>query len=256
MTQFLPDNYFTPPLIGTDIRQDGIDPTEILNYLFKKSFGIPNGKAYYTYNNEFTTYNSTPSIKNKYIYSQKIPNTIVKPTIINNSLDPTDNNFNEDSNWSNIGYPNAYTGGYTNALGQKYVSNIYPYLAYYNNVKMISTGYPNTTTPIAPSFMVGNIVRGVVTCLSTDIIPYFYGDATSPNNYKIKLTDDSDPPNELIFGEPTSGSWIMDTDSGVLTFYDDITTGLTVNNANPPRISYWRYEGLTGNANIVEVFDA
>jgi hypothetical protein len=261
MTSFLPSNYFTSPLIGTDIRQDGINPTEILNYLFKKSFGIPNGKAYFTYNREFPDYNSTPSVKNDKIYSQKIPNTITKPTITNNSLDLNDTNFIEDSNWINIGYASEYIGGYNNALGQKYISKIYPYLTYYNNVKMVTTGYPiapngyynGLQAPKAPSFIVGsNTTPQQTICLSTNIIPYFYGDATS---YNITLKDNTST--TLLFGDPESGSWIMDTDSGVLTFYDDVRLeNITVDAENPPRISYWRYEGLTGNANIVEVFDA
>jgi hypothetical protein len=119
---------------------------------------------------------------------------------------------------------------------------------------MITTGYniEIPPLPVAPSFIVGKNTSPPVVCLSTDIIPHYYGDGTS---YNITLSDDTISRTPLFFGDEDSGSWIMDTDSGVLTFYNNVTS-TTIDNVNPPRISYWRYEGLTGNANIVEVFDA
>ena len=228
----LPNNYFQEPLVGpgaTGWRNDGVDPTEILNYLFKKSFGIPNAQSYYDYANDFSgSYNSTQSIKNNYIYSQKIPN----------SKDLSDLIFI--NNWLNLGHQ---TNGDVpdTTYGYKYISSNYPYLAYYSNVLM------KTTNPTSPSlsFMVGNAPDNVT---SKNMIPYFYGDGTS---YNIQLYDYNGT-NSLIFGDQNAGSWIMDTDSGILTFYDDVT-GATVNADNPPRITFWRYEGLTGNSGIVNV---
>jgi hypothetical protein len=211
----LQPNYSNFPLVGSDgIRNDSINPTEILNYLFKKSFGFPNTSLYDAYNNEAVgSFNSTPYIINKNLYSQPIPN--IAPTDLSNDL-----------TWTN---------------GTRSISSNYPYLARYENVLM------QVNIGTYPSFYVednnGN--------KHTKIIPMFFDPDQS---YIISLSTTNNV--GLDFGQISSGSWIMDTDSGVLTFYDDVTIGEGVSSTNPPRISYWRYEGLTGNANIVEVFDA
>lgn len=219
----LPDNYFNAPLVGNSYRADGVDPTEILNYLFKKSFGIPNTQVYNAYYGDNpATFNSIPSVKTEKIYSQKIPFTA-----------PTD--MVEDTNWNTLGFG-----------GTKLISSSIPYLANYQNVNMTYI-----TGTYFPSFSVGQVTYPVA-IYSTNTIPFYYGDGAS---YNITITASNETP--LDWGSKNAGSWIMDTDSGVLTFYDDVTiTDVTVSAANPPKISFWRYEGLTGNANIVEVFDA
>lgn len=207
----LPPNFSIYPLVGdSGQRADGVDPQEILNYLFKKSFGIPNTRQYITYANELYSYNSTQNLLNTNIYSQFIPYNA-----------PSD--LNQDS-----------------ILNYKYTSQSFPYIAYYSNVIMNSI---NNT-----SF---NVIHNSI-LISNKCIPYFFGDPET-TSYKIIVTTNTNT--ELFFGSIPHGSWIMDTDSGVLTFYDDVSIDI-VNSAYPPRISYWRYEGLTGNANIVEVFDA
>lgn len=214
----LPPNFDAYPLVGPDQitpnkRQDGVDPSEILNYLFKKSFGIPNTIPYSDYANDSAgAFNSTPAIKNKYIYAQPIPDTA-----------PSD--LTTDGSWT---------------VGTRQTSTSYPYLVYYTNVPMTSINGNQ-------SFACYD-TNGIL--FSNNGIPYFYGDGSS---YNIILT--ANDTTILYFGQISYGSWLMDTDSGVLTFYDDVTAA-TVDAANPPIISFWRYEGLTGNANIVEVFDA
>jgi len=217
----LPNNFLTEPLVGPGVngwRSDGVDPTEMINYLFKKSFGIPNAQAYKTYRFDFSgTYNSTQTIKNNFIYAQYIPDTAPSDTI-------------EDTSWS---IPQS----------SRYISQSYPYLVNYRDILMTGLNSDN------PSFVCKNSDD---TLISNNTIPYYYGDHSS---YNIILKGNN---NTLLnFGLLSAGSWIMDTDSGILTFYDDVDpTIATVNKDTPPRISYWRYEGLTGNANIVEVFDA
>jgi hypothetical protein len=80
-------------------------------------------------------------------------------------------------------------------------------------------------------------------------IPYTFGDFSfRPILYN------SDGIIEFLFGNSNYGSWLLDADSGVLTFYDRINfTDLAVSELNPPRITFWRYEGLTGNSGIVNV---
>jgi len=224
-------NFFTSPLIGTNVLSDGVDPTEILNFLFKKSFGIANSKPYWDYSDETVGFNSTPFTNLNSLYSQKIPITI-------NELNP----LVKIDNWVN---PNGRGG-------EKWISSNFPYISNYRLIDMTPcvgnqfsntffcgvTYYDSTGNPAYSNF-------------STNSIPNNYGDGISFKH--LVYSSNGSPLSSQNNG--TGGSWILDTDSGVLTFYDAVI-GRSVNNENPPRITYWRYEGLTGNANIVEVFDA
>ena len=231
----LPNNFFTSPLIGTNVLSDGVDPTEILNFLFKKSFGIANTKSYYDYNSETGGFYSTPFTNLNSLYSQKIPTSV-------SDIFP----LNKITDWIN---PN---GG-----GEKWVSSNFPYIIYYSSIVMrpcIGSQFSNTF--YCGSSFTNSVGDLAYSNFSKNAIPNNYGDGIPFDNISFRhfvySSDGTELPSE---NNGTGGSWILDTDSGVLTFYDAVTARL-VNNANPPRISYWRYEGLTGNANIVEVFDA
>jgi len=95
--------------------------------------------------------------------------------------------------------------------------------------------------------------------LTRNAINYYYGakGQGQTNTYAIGLTDINGV--SLQFGTVDAGSWLLDCDSGILTFYDDINstnTGATVDaDLNPPRISFWRYEGLIGNNTVMNVQD-
>lgn len=67
-----------------------------------------------------------------------------------------------------------------------------------------------------------------------DSVPFNYGDGS----YLIYLYRGDH--SVIPFGE---GNWILDTDSGVLTFYTSITG---VSETNPPLISFYRYVGAKG----------
>jgi len=225
-------NFFTSPLIGTNILSDGVNPTEILNFLFKKSFGIANSKPYWDYSDETVGFNSTPFTNLNSLYSQKIP------TI--NELIPL---IKIDS-WVN---PNG--GG-----GEKWISSNFPYISYYSSIVM----NPCLQNQFSNTFFCGtkyfdSLNNRAYSNFSTNAIPNNYGDGISFNHLVYSFNE------TRLFSENngTGGSWILDTDSGILTFYDVVRIpGIRVDVNNPPRITYWRYEGLTGNANIVEVFDA
>jgi len=224
----LTSNYFSYPLIGPtsnyqDYLADGINPTEILNYLFKKSFGFPNTNPYNNYNNDRPSlFNSEKNMPNNNIYGQFIP-------FASSSLYP----LIQDTSWKNPGYLLDDT------TGVKYISSNYPYIAYYSNVKMTRAGITSN------SFFCGTFENN----FSKNSIPYTFGDLTfSPKLYN------STGSQLFIFGNSNYGSWLLDADSGVLTFYDRINLSqFAVSLLNPPRITFWRYEGLTGNSGIVNV---
>jgi hypothetical protein len=86
------------------------------------------------------------------------------------------------------------------------------------------------------------------TNFSKNSIPYTFGDLTFAPVIKDVNGISFD------FGDSNYGSWLLDADSGVLTFYDRINLAqYAVDADNPPRITFWRYEGLTGNSGIVNV---
>lgn len=68
-------------------------------------------------------------------------------------------------------------------------------------------------------------------------IPFNYGDGSS-YFYSLYASDSTTP---IYFGD---GDWIVDVESGVLTFYS--TPSVTVDYSNPPYITFYQYVGTTG----------
>ena len=237
------------PLIGSNIpnaiftiqrRNDGINATEMLNYMFKKQFGIPNALPYINYAYDeptiITAINNSTLDKQ---YSQNIP-----------YLPPTDKI--EDSNFN--------TNEIYNSESKRFISQKYPYMVYYENITMTQL------SDIA--FYVGydddNNDTVIRINLSQKAISQFYGrDANFDDGdlyygqLKVygKISNTTNY-SELSFGIKESGNWLLDCDTGILTFYDNIgKTNIIVNGNNPPRISFWRYEGLIGNNTVMSVAD-
>jgi hypothetical protein len=73
-----------------------------------------------------------------------------------------------------------------------------------------------------------------------DIIPFNYG----YGNYTYRIKDVNE--SSLDFGV---GQWLVDTEAGILTFYDIPSinqANRVVNKDNPPKISFYRYVGRKG----------
>jgi hypothetical protein len=230
MTTLSP-NYYAYPLMGTNCNADGINPTEIINYLFKKQLGFANTNKIAIYNAESTLYNSYNPTTTNLLFSQFIP-----------PIPPRDL----------IEVPFCNVNTLARISGQaKYISSNYPYLGFYSNVFM------NRTTP-APtnsnSFTICNNTNNTFSnFLTTNAVPYSYGIG---NSYKNAIRITSSNLSNLSFSGSNDGAWIFDTDSGVLTFYDTPSrTGVFINATTPPRISFWRYEGLIGNNAIMNIAD-
>jgi len=230
------------PLINTNAsnsyRGDGVNITEIVNFIFKKQFGIANTSPYATYNNEYSLTSFTNSTKDRQ-FSQTIPfeypiDIYEDYTFRNNML-----NYNNDNNQG------------------RYISSNYPYLVFYSNIIMSAIDEGLNVSFIAKNYNSTNNI------ISQNAVSYYYSRKTpSISEYSTNLYDnafkifDFTSLTELPFGNPSYGSWLFDSDSGVLTFYDDVDQTLaTVNAQNPPRISFWRYEGLIGNNTIMNVVE-
>lgn len=222
----LQPNFFEYPLIDTTTGRsaDGIDPTEMLNYFFKKSIGIVNAKPYNKYNSDLFNLTSafTNSFQNQQ-YSQYIP--LAPPVDITADLN--------------------FTPFYSGDIQKKYYSLQYPYLVYYQNIIMT-----NVTTDYDYSFY----IKSNDTIITQNAIPILYGMNTSNFNtgstyFNATKVYNNDLSFEVVFGY--NGDWLFDTDSGIITFYD--TPPYDIGRDSPPRISFWRYEGLIGNSSIVNI---
>jgi len=55
----------------------------------------------------------------------------------------------------------------------------------------------------------------------------------------------NDGTTEVPFG-PSGGSWYIDHNTGILTFHDFDTVSSYINTNNPPKITFYRYEGTFG----------
>lgn len=227
----LASNFFAYPLVGSSgCNTDGVDPMEMLNFLFKKQFGFPNTKPYIKYNNERTINNFKPSTKNLQ-YSQIIP-----------SYPPND--LYLDTTFSN------YYSGINQA---RFVSSNYPYIAFYSTLIM---GNASTDSTASNAWWISNPNATLIFTQNAISPTYGINPTQSPfSNYFGTTKVYTNTGTQLSFTTNAGGSWLFDTDSGVLTFYDIPTTGGGVSVANPPRISFWRYEGLIGNNAIMNIQD-
>jgi len=235
-------NFFEYPLIGNDDNgelnpnADGVGPTEMINYMFKKQFGIPNAFPYEPYYGDVQL--RVSGLNNSTLdkqYSQFIP---YNP--------PTDK-------YEDFSFNNRHGG-------KRYISSQYPYMIYYENLAMrtVATG---TNNAFCVADMKGDFIDNDTILTRNAISPYYGNDPTFTTSYKeqlyiyIRNTDNTQA--LALFGSINEGSWLFDVDTGIVTFYDSINSESyqQLTNANPPRISFWRYEGLIGNNTIMEVKD-
>lgn len=231
-------------------RGDGVDPTEILNYMFKKQFGIPNASPYSTYSTESVAQSSFQNSTTDRQFSQYIPFQC-----------PTD--IYEDTDFrNNIVFNGILVDDSPDYNQARYISSNYPYLAFYSNVIMLSIVSGSQLAFYVQDENYNILTQNAISLFYSQKNTKIYGELNVDANgnilsyqNQIKLTDITGN-NNLQFGYKLAGSWLFDTDSGIVTFYDDVDQSVaTVNADNPPRISFWRYEGLIGNNTIMNVAD-
>ena len=228
--------------IGTSgVRYDTINIPEMMYLLTKKAFGIPNTIPDLIYSSEFKPDiqskipNSFPNIYQKKIFSQIIPQS--NPMALDSIFQPQ--NAILDTRWSNFNYPSFYNAPvYTDDLSKRYFSKTHPYICYYSNLLLSPidhlTRYSTTLYRDCPTYVHPLLVNSIS----------FRHDFT----YFIQLyQSDGITPIEDYDGFP-----LIDNDAGTVVFYDSNTQTTQVNSANPPRISFYRYEGLFGEASILE----
>lgn len=104
-----------------------------------------------------------------------------------------------------------------------------------------------TTAPVLSSSVASGVVQywqditlgsapgttnAFTSSLLIDAIPFNFGDGTS-YNYTLKDSTNA----SIAFGQ---GDWIVDTDSGLVTFYSTVPANM------PPKISFYKYVGAKG----------
>ena len=194
---------------------DDIAVKDKVDYLFKKSFNMPfTDKSSRFFQEKY--YGAKPNVLASQIWneSDQIPSSA--PTDLVNLTD-SDNGDDNNSIINNF-------GGKTSSTNNKVKKYIKIQLESANVINDYSFKSPDHGTH-------GNILKNVIP---------FNHDAYGSYFYKLYKNN----------GDPISfdyGDWILDPDSGVLTFYNlDETTSIDKN--NPPKITFYRYIGSTGLA--------
>jgi len=236
------DYIFKGNTIGPNgIYDDGQNIPELLYAVQKKNLGVANvviDASYLSINYGGNYASSAPNAfirtHQNNLYAQYVPlqNPINAINIDDNNFIIVDSKTIQKVNWSNYGY---FCFGETMSndnISQKYISYNYPYIAYYKDLLLTAIGVDLSQT---------------YTELDTTYTHPLLQNAIS-SYYDSSYFNELGLSNILVAN--INGSWILDTDAGVITFYDKSIP--QVSRTNPPRISFFRYEGLFGEANILQ----
>ncbi len=203
---------------------------DIVSILYKKYLGYANSLSTTQPNAEFgisalpLVFANKVAIKN--IPRINVPN--IEVLIDNNSYSTL---FNEPDNILND----------SNAIvGKKYVWKAYNYISYYYRLLLSpnigNSYYSRRATPESTE--------------SNPIFEYYLSNAIPFNFtidgsvYDIKVEYKINPNDNTSWISLPSAQYVLDRDAGLLTIFEEGTTKL-ITSGNPPRISFWRYEGAT-----------
>jgi hypothetical protein len=233
------------------VTADTVDIPEMMYLISKKFFGYPNTIPDIIYSSELapsklSSRNIPSAFQNIYqskMYSQQVP----IPNPLSSNTVGTIFVFNplscyQDTTFSNY-YNNTfyyYTQNISNdTLSSRWVCCNYPYLCYYSNILLTNynPGSRYTTS------LYSNYITTFINPLLVNAIPSTYDYSYNPQLFQNNGTTQILLPN---------GYWLLDTDAGNIVFYDSNTSGPIITTSNLPRISFFRYEGLFGEASILQ----
>jgi len=228
------------------VLDDAIDIPEMIFQIQKKFLGYPNTIPDIIYNTELQpsvntkTPNSFPFLHQIKLYSQYVPqiNPILSGVI--GGYITLSSNYAQDTTFVNSNFVFLGCNLIPDLNSSRYYSCNYPYIAFYSNLLM--------------SPLVNNTARYPGTLYSNFCTTYGHPLLINSisGNYDITyyatiLTNDG-----IHVIQPYDGYGLLDNDSGIFVFYDSNTTVPQVTASNPPRISFFRYEGLFGDASITQ----
>jgi hypothetical protein len=240
--------FFKGSNIGPNgVLKDAIDVPEYLYLLSKKFFGFVNTVPDLIYYSEdtpsfqFETPNGFPFLQQKKLYSQIVPYS--NPMVDTNTYALKPNSLIYDPSFSNYNYFYFNTFMNNDSMSKKYISKEYPYIAFYSN--LLLTGIDT----------VSRYSKTLYSNFNTAYVHPLLQNAISKNydgSYDYRLNY-SNGTRQIL---QNNGYWLVDTDAGSVNFYDSnsFVAGVNyqVNSNNPPRISFFRYEGLFGEASILQ----
>ena len=133
------------------------------------------------------------------------------------------------TDWANATIPNGIT-----VSNVQYSSN-YPYIYKYTYLTLTAVYVGLATAFNAPNQLLTNMIPASLSPTGA----YTY------NLYTNNLAND-------LSSGTAFGTYIIDPDSGILTFFTtpSYTGAATIAASNPPKITFYRYQGLTGNPGI------
>ena len=191
-----------------------------LDYLFKKQLGLPDTVPISlsgTVSGELGAYSSIPNIFPRRIYGQYVPLTC-----------PTDFGPIGNSSYLSNMIPNDTTIGMN--VSNIYYSSNYPYIWKYEKLTI------NATPGNENSYYNSQFVNSIPTNYNSSYLPELW-----TNNLGTDIMTVS-----------AKGAVILDSDSGVITFFylPLVISGSAISSSAPPKVTFYRYVGLTGNPGI------
>ena len=244
----IPSYIFQGSNIGPGgVLADAIDIPEMMYLIQKKFLGFPNTIPDILYNNELKpsiTANIPSAFPNQHqtkIYSQIVPQANPISTGPSFGYVTLSSNYAQDHSFVNSNYSFLGCNMITDYSSARYYSCNYPYIAFYSNL-LISPLEVNATR--YPATLYSNYCTTYGHPLLVNSISPQY-DIT----YSVSVLTSND--SGLII--PSDGYWLLDNDTGLIVFYDSNTIIPQVTASNPPRISFFRYEGLFGDASIGQI---
>ena len=231
--------------IGPDgVLNDGLNVPEILSAIQKKYLGNANividsapTDVLYGGNVQSSTPNAFSHVHQTKIFSQIVP-------VFNKYYYSNLSVLQKVNEWSNYNYYAFNTTMSNDSESSKYILPDYPYIVYYDKLLLTCIGYDDNN----------GLYSELDTSYTHPLLQGLISDSYDITYSYFLLGIDKDSSTKSLIIEKNNGSWILDNDAGVLTFYDRIDTATTVkqvSRSNAPRISFYRYEGLYGEANIL-----
>jgi hypothetical protein len=241
--------FFNGSNIGPNgILNDGINVPEYLYLLSKKFFGYVNTVPDLSFIGEdvptfaYSVPNGFPYLHQKKLYAQIVP--LSNPMFDTNRFLLKPEAMFRDYSFSNYNYFYFNKNMNNDSLSSKYISKDYPYIAFYSNLLLTNISIRERTQDI------DGTIKSLYSNFDTTYVHSLLQQSISVNydgSYAYSLYQSNGI--EQIY--PDNGYSLVDTDVGSINFYDRITSGQQISSSNPPRISFFRYEGLFGEANIL-----
>ena len=191
----------------------GFSDSEKIDLLIKKFFGKPSTNTSIQFYQE-AGLNARPSIFQDQIYTDTIPATAP------NDIKDLGSGDNDDDGDSLGGSVKGKTSS-SDTMVRKYVK-----------VQLVKiTNGLNSAFKGPANGGDANILQNAV--------PFNFDDDTGTYNYTLYDKNDD----QIPFG---TGDWVIDPDSGHITFYEYDDVSSVIDENNPPTLTYYRYVGTTG----------